>query len=136
MGLKTDNPEKYERWRKVDGAYRQRNRDKVREYWRQYRMADPDRWAANGHKSNVKTKYGLTVEEFERLRQQPCEICGRYLDQAFGRKSNGMVIDHHIRGNYDGVLCHHCNTAIGHLGHDVSRILAAAEYVKRTRGLE
>lgn len=75
----------------------------------------------------VKTKYGLTLEEYTALRLQPCEVCGSSFPDVV------MCIDHSIEGSYHGVLCHGCNVAIGHLRHDPTRIERAAQYVRRTR---
>lgn len=76
-------------------------------------------------KATARRKYGLTVQEWETLRLRPCDICGSIRSK--------MCIDHTDNGSYHGVLCSQCNTAIGLLGYAPSRVMSAAEYLRRTR---
>lgn len=65
--------------------------------------------------------YGISVEEVERLRQTPCEVCG----------SPGEAIDHdHTSGRLRGSLCQMCNRGLGHFGDDVDRLRAAIAYLE------
>lgn len=55
-------------------------------------------------------KYGLTIEEAEKLREKSCEICGV--------EAKKMCIDHDHKEkekSYRGVLCQQCNTRLGWL---------------------
>lgn len=90
------------------------------------RANNPEVWRGYGRKTRHMQAYGLTPEEADRLRENPCEICGENVKKR--------VIDHSTPGSYHGVLCHACNTSIGHFLHDPERLLKAAEYVRRTRG--
>jgi len=58
-----------------------------------------------------------------------CEICGRAAEQAHtdGRR---LAVDHSDRG-VRGMLCHSCNTALGHFEDDPARLLRAIEYLAR-----
>lgn len=67
-----------------------------------------------------KKKYGLTLEEAQELRKQPCEICGE--------KASKMCIDHKIPRTYRGVLCQQCNTRLGWLEKNLEIIL---NYIER-----
>jgi hypothetical protein len=59
-----------------------------------------------------------------------CAICGRTPDDAPGRWSR-LNIDHdHKTGKVRGVLCHGCNSGIGHLQDDPALLRRAAEYVE------
>lgn len=74
-------------------------------------------------------KYGLTRDEYKRVLRckstRPCQIC---------HKKDKLVIDHdHITGKYRGLLCRHCNLAIGHLQDDPERARAAAKYLQKHR---
>lgn len=61
-----------------------------------------------------------------RPKPDKCEIC-----LSAGGKL-GIVYDHcHKTGRGRGWLCSNCNTALGFLNEDVSRILKLAEYAKR-----
>ena len=58
-------------------------------------------------RDNARQHYGLSLEEADYLRSQPCEICGI--------KAKKMCIDHKIPKTYRGVLCQQCNTRLGWL---------------------
>lgn len=55
-----------------------------------------------------------------------CEICGS--------AEKKLVVDHdHSNGEFRGMLCHSCNTAIGKLGDSVDRLKSAIGYLEKTR---
>lgn len=52
-----------------------------------------------------------------------CEICGSIED---------LKIDHdHSTLKIRGVLCHHCNVAIGHMRDSPDRLRQAANYLEK-----
>lgn len=54
----------------------------------------------------VKRKYSLSIEEYEEILKNPCNICGDT------RKKH--VLDHcHISGKNRGSLCYWCNARVG-----------------------
>jgi hypothetical protein len=59
----------------------------------------------NQKRYDLKSTYGLSIEEADALREQECELCGV--------KAKKMCIDHKIHGSYRGVLCQQCNTRLG-----------------------
>lgn len=78
--------------------------------------------------------FRLTGKQAEQLRARGCcDICG---GTRPGGRFNNWHIDHdHETGVVRGVLCAACNTAIGLLGEDPERIIAAAEYVATHQAL-
>lgn len=92
-----DNPEK----RKL--AYTEDNRKR---YWR-----DPLKAKA----LRLKRDYGITLEDFERMREEQkslCAICGNRRHDHLGR---GLSVDHcHITGKVRGLLCPRCNGNLGY----------------------
>ncbi|WP_443060093.1 endonuclease domain-containing protein [Streptomyces sp. NBC_00444] len=58
-----------------------------------------------------------------------CEICGRTGEEVH-RNGRRLAVDHSDAG-VRGLLCHSCNTALGHFGDDPVRILRAIEYLAR-----
>lgn len=68
--------------------------------------------------------HGLTQSEAQAMkRSAKCEICGSIED---------LKIDHdHASGAIRGVLCHHCNVAIGHMRDSPERLRAAADYLEK-----
>lgn len=78
----------------------------------------------------LKSKYGLSVEQFEEMwdRQDgKCPSCGDAL--VLGTK-NGAHVDHcHSTGRVRGVLCGLCNVALGYLKDDPKRIMGLHGYM-------
>ena len=80
-------------------AYRERNKERISRY----------RWFYN-----LKTKYGLTIDDYEELyRKQKgkCAICGT---AERSRRNQRLCVDHdHKTGKIRGLLCDNCNRGIG-----------------------
>lgn len=80
-------------------------------------------------------KYGLTEEDYERLKKQQdfrCAICGVVPDSVSSRLHDGFHIDHcHVSGRVRGLLCSNCNTGIGMLKESEIVLKAAIEYLRR-----
>jgi hypothetical protein len=78
-------------------------------------------------KSELKRKYGITeAEYFDMLDKQQgkCAIC------ECEPQGKDFAVDHnHKTGEVRGLLCSNCNTGIGLLGDDVSRLIAARQYL-------
>jgi hypothetical protein len=66
-----------------------------------------------------------------------CEICGIHFKKAKGRGRESLVLDHdHSTGEFRGLLCSPCNSALG-LFKDSTRILyGAIRYLNRDKKLE
>lgn len=58
-----------------------------------------------------------------------CEICGRAADEVH-RNGRRLAVDHSAAG-VRGLLCHSCNTALGHFEDDPVRMLRAIDYLAR-----
>ena len=88
----------------------------------------------------LKSRYGLTVEEFEDLYDRQggrCAICNRVPIKRSGggraRESIGLFVDHdHTTGVVRGLLCHQCNVAIGHFREDPALLRQAILYLDRS----
>jgi hypothetical protein len=72
-------------------------------------------------------RYGMTVEQYRELEASSrgrCYICGA---AARGRS---LSVDHcHDTGRVRGLLCHHCNTAIGLFREDPAFIAESLVYL-------
>lgn len=83
---------------------------------------------------NAAYLYGISMQEYRRLwlkQKGLCAIC-RKLERT--ERNRLLTIDHdHVSGHIRGLLCSHCNRAIGLLQDDPDVIAAAAAYVRRTR---
>ena len=74
-------------------------------------------------------RVGSSLQEYEQLKERQqgvCAICGR---PPVAKQR--LSVDHcHVTGQVRGLLCDPCNTALGLLGDDPERLLAAARYLK------
>jgi len=66
-------------------------------------------------KYDLKKRYGITLEDYERMLELQggcCKICGC---KSPGNKSKHFSVDHsHTTQEVRGLLCHHCNTGLGY----------------------
>jgi hypothetical protein len=87
--------------------------------------------AAQAYQRLTVDEYGLTWDEYsEVLRHQGgvCAICGQR--NQIGRR---LYVDHdHQTNQVRGLLCHLCNTALGHLRDDPAIARHAADYLERS----
>jgi hypothetical protein len=75
-------------------------------------------------------RYGITEDQYNLMFEAQggqCAIC-----KTLEPTSKGWQIDHcHSSLKVRGILCHHCNTALGSFSDDVSRLKSAIDYLKR-----
>ena len=95
---------------------------------------NPEKAKARWRRHRLKTKYGLTIQEFERLlktQKNRCAICRR----KFNGRWNAPNVDHkHGRkGTHRGLLCVDCNLLIGHSLERVKTLIRAIGYLKKWR---
>lgn len=83
--------------------------------------------------TTLRRYYGLTVDQYEAMviaQGGVCAICGGL--QTHGRQH--LDVDHcHETGLIRGLLCSHCNRALGFLFDDPARLRAAIEYLERAK---
>lgn len=90
------------------------------EYHRQKRKNNPERTK----EYRIKRMYGITLKEYENCMNtsDKCEICG---------DTNKLYYDHnHSSGEFRGVLCHWCNSALGDFKDSKSNLLKAVKYLE------
>jgi len=95
-------------------------------------------WGKTNHRrqtdTRFKRRYGLSIEEFDALVLQQngkCAICGE-APKAVKSKLQGFNVDHdHKTKKVRGLLCFGCNTGIGCLRDNPSRLRSAADYLER-----
>lgn len=75
-------------------------------------------------------RLGMTPEQYnESLKKiQACEICGKSIED----NGRGLAIDHcHTTGNFRGMLCTNCNTALGLFHDDINTLKSAIKYLRK-----
>ena len=84
-------------------AYRVANPDKVRAY----EFQNADKFRTRKKASNIKSKYGLTLAEYDQMLSKGCTLCGTH--------EGKLCCDHnHETGEVRGCLCNRCNAALGY----------------------
>jgi len=82
-------------------------------------------------KTHIKRTYGITYKKYNQMLKDQnycCAICGKDQDE-FKRK---FSVDHnHSTREVRGLLCDHCNKAIGHAFDDISILQNAISYLKQ-----
>ncbi len=98
------------------------NRDRVNAAARA-RYSTDGRW-----EKQLRDRYGITAEIYWRMYNEQsgvCKICGN--QQNVGIK---LDVDHdHGTGKVRGLLCRHCNIALGLLKDDKSLVLKVLNYL-------
>ncbi|SRR6266851_2084974 len=93
-------------------------------YHREHYRKDPIYYRDN----LLRRKYGMTPDELLAIlatQNFQCAICRDPIDE-FTRR-----VDHdHASGAVRGLLCHHCNVALGHLKDSAEIIRKAASYLE------
>jgi hypothetical protein len=80
--------------------------------------------------------YGISADEYVRLRAQPCGVCGIHKVEK-GKRGSGMHIDHvHATGRIRGTLCDTCNRGVGMFHDNPVLLRAAAAYLEQHAGLD
>ncbi len=83
----------------------------------------------NSRRVKLKSRYGLTISEYELLAEKQngqCGICGKQTYDVGGRR---LAVDHnHDSGKIRGLLCYGCNIVIGHCS--ISVLENAIKYLK------
>lgn len=79
----------------------------------------------------LRSKYGMTVEEYEiriQAQQGMCLICRAEIDE-----SNGAVDHCHNLGHVRGILCRRCNIGLGWFNDDPELVARATKYLVRNQ---
>src|SRR5262249_35189920 len=84
--------------------------------------------------SEIRRRYGLTREAFERLLSEQgdaCSICRRKFEDISVRVSRAVRVDHkHGTRCTRGLLCNRCNTGLGQFGDSADSLRSAADYLE------
>jgi hypothetical protein len=111
------------RWRRSNRGGRLNYSSKCKPCKREHDRGGVSRDAA------LRKRYGFGLAEWERLFSEQgnsCKACG-------SQETDGKYwhTDHcHVTGEFRGILCHGCNTALGNVGDNVQRLEALISYLK------
>lgn len=109
-----------------------RNPEVYHQRMKDWKKKNPERWAIIQRKTNLMSKYKITLVEYEELLSKQggkCAIC--YASDS-GQASRSFPVDHdHVSGKVRGLLCNACNGGIGLLRDDVEILKSAISYLER-----
>jgi hypothetical protein len=110
------------------GSYRYECKDCTSEWQRRYRAENKSKIK----KQATMRRYNLTESQYNEIQSiDRCEICSKKVTDTT-RRADSKNIDHcHETGEVRGVLCFHCNTAIGLFKDDVKLISKSIEYLSK-----
>lgn len=85
----------------------------------------------------LKTEYGMTLEQYNELLKQQDHKCAICKTDEVDVYKGLLYVDHcHNTKKIRGLLCHHCNTALGKFYDSEQRLLNAVEYLRKNNGSE
>lgn len=97
--------------------------------------ADTEAMRAYNRRRNLRLKYGVSLEDYERMMADQdgvCAICRQPESISRTNGSKPLAVDHdHDTGDVRGLLCGKCNTGIGQFGDDPVLLRQAIEYLER-----
>jgi len=118
-----------ERQKEVQQRWRDAHPNYMVTYGREYQRLEKSKAARR------RIKYGITPEQYEAIRAQQNNLCA-ICKQPQIIKRNGQVktlcVDHdHTTEQVRGLLCDHCNKALGCMRDDVVILQSAIDYLKQ-----
>lgn len=116
---------------KHEPARKERARNNYRNYYRK-----SDKAKRYMHKYVFKRRTGITLEERDIMFEKQggkCLICETITPPTV----TGWVVDHcHIHGHIRGILCSHCNQALGLFKDNPVALERAASYIRERNNAE
>lgn len=121
--------------RRIREKWHKENKDKVRLSQKKHEKRYPKRRKHTMKKHRLKSKYGLTIDEFKKIlkkQKNKCAIC----KQNFNGRWNKPNVDHKhdVEKNYRGLLCVTCNLLIGYSKESVLILKTAVKYLEYWNG--
>lgn len=83
----------------------------------------------------LKYKYGISMEQYNEMFENQnglCKIC----EYKFGQRPSDCYVDHdHKTKEVRGLLCQHCNMALGGFKDNIDSLHKAIAYLERTKNV-
>ena len=97
-----------------------------RAYTKKFHQKNPDfSWACT-----MRRRYGLSVYQFYELLSRQDHACAICLSKTAGGHGRFHIDHDHTNGKIRGLLCHHCNTILGHAKDNAETLRRATAYLE------
>ena len=139
------NREQMRRWRANNPTKALEHSRKTRQNVRRWRANNPEKQREHNRKydrnnrerrreKHFRLTYGITLAERDAMLAAQGGVCAVCRCTEPGTII-GWHVDHcHATGKIRGILCHHCNVALGAAKDDPARLRALADYVEKHNG--
>ena len=115
--------------RAVDRARYARQPEKEKARQQAFHQRHPERRAIVRRKQTLKA-YGLTPADYDAMLESQDNACAICDSEDPKHWSGKFHVDHdHLTGVVRGLLCHNCNSLLGHSQDDTEILSAAIEYL-------
>lgn len=138
--------ERKERKRERVRNWHHNNREYLRDRDRKRYATDPEKYRARQREYNASdwgkavrrsrhlfARYGITQEDADVIFEAQGRRCGNPGCRSItsgGRRH--WHVDHcHKTGRVRGILCHHCNVALGQAQENINRLLGLVDYLRQ-----
>jgi hypothetical protein len=95
---------------------------------RKWAKENPDRVKAHRRKRNLKTKYAISVEDYDAMLASQGGVC--FICKSPPTRRRLSVDHHHGTGTVRKLLCDKCNMAIGLLEENTDRLDKVRKYLE------
>ena len=101
----------------------------------EYDIKKPDPRVVSKRRNQLKTKYGITPEQYEEMADHQanlCAICDLPETATYRGRVRRLAVDHdHATGATRALLCTSCNISLGGFKDDPELLRYAIEYLAR-----
>jgi len=126
-----------------DKEYREKNKEKIREYHKKYYNKNKEKlsslyrekkYSEQYRNTRLQYYYGISLEEYNFMLKEQGGVCAICKRNQINGKGSFLHVDHSKEtGKVRGLLCNHCNIAIGLLLDDPVCIRRAADYIEKCK---
>jgi predicted restriction endonuclease len=113
-----------------NALYRLGHKDEIAAYQKQYRQDHKAELAARNREDKLIRKFGIDLEQYNQMltaQDGRCAICGSHQNEY----KKAFAVDHdHNTGKIRGLLCHKCNSLLGHAKDDIEILRSATRYLQ------
>lgn len=115
--------------------YFSKTKEKQLDKLKKWKKDNPDKVKSG----NLRNFYGITLEKYQEMatsQHNCCAICGKHesnnIKDGRNNKIRSLSVDHnHSTGRIRGLLCYHCNIAVGMLKDSITNAMKLVEYLSK-----